>query len=111
MTNMPFDQKLAFDTELSIAASTFTGLSQLIGTLNNEPVVIFFKNQTSVSVFLADNPDSTKGMTMAIGEEIVLDCRANSAKAVNMGFPIGTSFFITGAVGTGNFKISIIYAY
>jgi hypothetical protein len=45
MTNMSVDQKLAFDTELTIAASTFTGSSQLIGTLTNEPVVIILKNQ------------------------------------------------------------------
>ena len=110
MTNMPFDQKLGFDTELSLAAP-FTGLAQLIGTLTNEPVVLMFKNQSSVSVFVADNSGSSKGTTMVAGEEIILDCRANSGKATNMGFPIGTSFFATGTAGTGAVKISVINAY
>lgn len=111
MTNLPIDQKLAFDTELSIAASTFTGTAQLVGQLTDNPVMIMFKNQTSVPIFLADNSGSTKGTTMAIGEEIILDCRANSGRAVNMSFPIGTAFYVTGAAGTGSFKISVIYAY
>lgn len=111
MTNLPTDQKLAFDTELTVAASTFVGTSLLVGTLTNNPVVLIFKNQTSVAVFLADNSGSTKGTTMAVGEEIIIDCRSNSGKASNMSFPVGTSFFATGAVGTGNFKISVLYAY
>lgn len=111
MTNLPTDQKLAFDTELSIAASTFTGTAQLVGQLTDNPVMILFKNQTSVPVFLADNSGSTKGTTMAIGEEIILDCRGNSGRASNMSFPIGTPFYVTGAAGTGAFKISVIYAY
>ena len=111
MANAPHDQKLAFDTELSIAASTFTGSSQLIGTLTNEPVVIVFKNQTSIPVFIADNVGSSKGTTMIIGETLIVDCRANIGMASNMGWPIGSSFYVTAAAGTGNFKISVIYAY
>lgn len=110
MANAPLDQKLAFDTELSITAA-FTGTAQLLGTITNEPVMILFKNQSTVSVFLADNSGSTKGTTMVAGEEIIIDCRANSGKASNMGWPIGTSFFVTGTGGTGAFKVSIIYAY
>ena len=109
MSNQPFDQRLAFDTELVVNAA-FTGVAQLVGTLTNEPVVMMFKNQSSVSVFLADNSGSTKGTTMIAGEEIILDCRANHGKAENMGFPIGTSFFVTGTGGTGAFRISVIYA-
>jgi hypothetical protein len=110
MVNANFDQNLAFDTELSIAASTFTGSSQLLGTLTNEPVIMLIKNLSSVIVFFADNNGSTKGTTMAAGEEIVLDCRANSGRAPNMGFPINTSFYVTAAAGTGTFKVSVIYA-
>lgn len=110
MANLPFDQRLAFDTELTIAASTFTGSAQFLGTLTNEPVMMLIKNQTSVSVFFADNPGSTKGTTMAIGEEIILDCRSNAGRATNMGFPINTSFFVTGTAGTGNFKVSVLFA-
>lgn len=109
MANLPFDQRLTFDTELSLIAP-FSGSSQLIGILTNEPVVMFIKNQSTVPVFFADNPGSTKGTTMAIGEEIVLDCRSNSGRATNMGFPIGTSFFATGTGGTGYIKVSVLYA-
>lgn len=109
MTNLALDQKLAFDTEMSIAAP-FTGVAQLLGTLSNEPVVILFKNQSTVSTFLADNDGSTKGTTMVAGEEIILDCRANHGFASNMGFPIGTPFFVTATGGAGAFKVSILYA-
>jgi hypothetical protein len=109
MTNLPLDQKLAFDTEMSVSAP-FTGVPQLLGVLANEPVMILFKNQSTVPAFLADNDGSTKGTTMGASEEIILDCRANHGYASNMGFPICTPFFVTGTGGTGSFKVSIIYA-
>lgn len=109
MTNLPLDQKLAFDTEMSVAAP-FTSSAQLLGILANEPVLILFKNQSNVSVFLADNDGSTNGTTMVAGEEIIMDLRANHGIARNMGFPIGTPFFVTGTGGTGFFKVSILYA-
>lgn len=109
MSNLPLDQRLIFDTELSVTAP-FTGVSQFLGTLPNEPVVLLIKNQSNVSVFFADNPGATMGTTMVAGEEIILDCRANHGKAVNMGFPIGTAFYVTGTAGAGSFKVSILYA-
>src|SRR6185503_14103987 len=107
MTNLAQDQKLEFDTELTAAASAFTGTPQLLGQLTNVPVILLVKNQTNVSVFFADNSGTTKGTTMVAGEEFVLDCRGNNGTARNMGFPIGTPFYVTGAAGggnTGNFK-------
>lgn len=109
MTNLPKDQRLIFDAEISLAAP-FSGVSQLIGVLRNEPVIIFFKNQSNVSVFVADNTGSINGMTMIAGEEIVLDCRSNNGTAVNMGFPIGTSFYATATAGAGAIRISVLYA-
>ena len=113
MTNLPLDQKLAFDTEMTLTAP-FTGAAQFLGTLANEPVILLVKNQSNVAVFFADNAGSTKGTTMVAGEEFVLDCRGNSGKAVNMGFPMGTAFYATGLTGfaaaTGGFKVSILYA-
>ena len=111
MPNLPTNQKLAFDTELTFSATSFDGTAKLLGVLNNVPVVLLVKNQTSVSVFFADNSGSTKGTTMVSGEEFIIDCRANHGSAANMGFPIGTTFYVTGAVGIGNFKVSVIYAY
>lgn len=109
MTNLETDQKLAFDTELT--TSTFNGTAQLLGSLTNNPVVMFVKNQSNVSVFFADNPGSTKGTTMAAGEEFILDCRANNGTARNMTFSKGTPFYATGTGGTGSFKVSVLYAY
>lgn len=181
MANQPLDQKLAFDTELSLTLPQ-SGTT-LIGTLVNEPVMLMFKNQTTVSVFVSDTPgisvtitdvsqdtqaevtadnsfipgqtvyitgvvgmtelngntytiisatsttftinvDSTgftpydsdglaqyiTGTTMVSGEEIIFDCRANHGTARNMGFQMGTSFFATATGGTGNIKISSLYA-
>src|SRR5580700_6319923 len=109
MANLPLDQKLKFDTELSLTLPQ--SATTLIGTLTNEPVILMFKNQTTVTVFVSDNPGSTAGTTMLAGEEIIFDCRANNGTARNMGFPIGTSFYATATSGTGNVKISVIYAY
>lgn len=109
MTNLPKDQRLAFDEELTLAAP-FTGVAQLVGVLSNEPVIMFFRNQSTVSVFVADNPGATNGMTMVAGEEIVLDCRSNNGAAINMGFPIATAFYATGTGGAGALRISVLYA-
>lgn len=106
MTNLPLDQKLAFDTELSV---TLNGTTQLLGQLTNNPVILLVKNQSTASAFFADNPGSTKGTTMIAGEEFVLDCRANNGMAHNMGFAINTPFYATGA-GVGTFKVSVLYA-
>src|SRR3990167_11859 len=110
MENSPNSQVICFDTELSVNAATFDGTAKLIGTLSNNPVMILFKNQTTVSVFLADNTGATKGTTMAESEEIIIDCDANRALAAHRSWPVGTSFYATGVAGTGSFKISVIYA-
>jgi hypothetical protein len=109
MSNLPLDQKLAFDTQM-VVTGPLTGTPQLLGVLQNEPVMILFKNQTTVTVFLADNAGATKGTTMGASEEIILDCRANHGRADNMGFPIGTPFYVTGTGGSGSFYVSILYA-
>lgn len=110
MTNLPTDQNLKFDTELTGDATAFNGTAQLLGILSNNPVIILAKNQSNQIVFFADNNGSTKGTTMLPGENFVLDCRGNSGKAMNMGFGAGTPLYVTGPVGTGNFKVSILYA-
>ncbi len=109
MTDLALDQNLKWDTELFLVEN-FTGVPQLIGTLQHNPVIILFKNQSTVSVFISDENGSTKGTTMIAGEHFVLDCRANHGNATNMTFPKGTSFYLTGTGGTGGFKISVLYA-
>lgn len=110
MANLPFNQAFGFDAELSLAGASLTGSPVLVGTLTNQPVLIMFKNQTNQTVFLADNSGATNGTTMVAGENIIIDCRANKGSAPNGGFPINTSFYATGNAGTGNVKISVIYA-
>lgn len=119
MANQPLNGNFSFDVELTRAASTFNGTSQQLlfrGTatpaiLQNNPVMILIKNQTTVSIFFADNSGSTEGTTMIAGEHFVLDCRGNKGNAPNGSFPIGTAFFVTGvAGGAGSVNVSIIYA-
>jgi len=110
MTDLAADQTLKFDTELTLSAASFTGTPQLIGTLRHNPVIMLFKNQSTVPVFISDENGSTVGTTMISGEHFVLDCRGNHGGAANMGFGKGTSFYLTGTGGTGGFKISILYA-
>lgn len=103
-------QSAAFDTELRVVAP-FTGVAQLLGTLVNSPAILFFSNDTDVDVFFADNPGSTKGLTMTAGEKIVLDNTANRTGEVNtLTFNVGTKFYVTGAAGTGTFRVGVIYA-
>lgn len=109
MANQPLNQNLKFDTEMRVTAP-FDSSSQLLGTLQNRPVIMFIKNQSTVDAFFSDNETDTIGMTMVPGESIVLDCRANHGNAVDMGFQIGTSFFVVGTGGTGDFVVSILYA-
>ena len=109
MSDSPLDQKLAFGPEMSITAP-FTGVSQSLGILDVNPVIMLVKNLSTSIVFFADNPGSENGTTMAAGEEFVLDCRANKGNASNMGFGAGTGFYVTGTAGTGSFKVSVLYA-
>jgi len=109
MSNSPFDQKLKFDIQLTVTAP-FTGTAQLVGVLTNEPVVIVIQNNSTVPVFFADNNGSTNGITLQAGQVLEFSNRGNNGRAVNMGFPIGTTFFVTGTAGTGTFNVAIIYA-
>lgn len=110
MTDYNLDQKAKLGTLLSINSTTFTGASQLLGTLLHNPVIMFIQNDTLVPVFLSDDGTSTNGKTFIPGERAVLDMRGNEGKANNFSFPIGTTFFVTAAASTGLFQISYIYA-
>lgn len=103
-------QSAAFDTELSVTAP-FTGVAQLLGALTNNPATLFFKNDSDVEVFFADNDGSTKGLTMTAGEKIVHDNNSNRTGEVNaLTWNIGTKFYVTGTGGTGAFRVGVIYA-
>ena len=113
MADMPFDQRLKFAPELSVTMDSDVS-NQLVGVLVHQPVMLLFKNQSNVAVFVSDNNDESdaEGTTMVAGEEIIFDCRGNHGNAVNMGFPVGTSFFATAVDNdaSGDLKISYLYA-
>lgn len=102
--------RVGFDQERSLAATSFNGMSQAIGTpLTVNPAVIVFDNQTDVEVPLY--ADLILYKTFSVGEAFVLDLRANNGIASNYTIDIGTLFSTNAAVGTtGSFRISIIYA-
>lgn len=104
-------QRVGFDTERALAATSFTGSFQFIGSaLTENPAVIVFDNQTDVAVGIS--VDSTNiWKTFSAGEAFVLDLRANHGIAPNLTIDIGTRFSTNAALGTsGSFRISMIYA-
>lgn len=103
--------QLSFGTELSLAGASMTGSPVLVGTLQEVPSIITFKNDTNQTVFIADNVGSTKGWTMIAGEKIIVDCVTNKGERASfLAFRKGTQFFATGAAGTGNFRIGVLTA-
>ncbi len=109
MTNI--SQRVGFEDERSLAATSFNGTFQNIGTpLTNNPVVVVFDNQTDVEVPLSVNKTSA-WKTFSAGEAFVLDLRANHGIAANYTIDDGTQFSTNATVGTsGSFRISLIYA-
>lgn len=104
-------QRVGFDVERSLAATSFNGTFQYIGTgITENPVLIIFDNQTDVDV-----PISVDGVniwkTFEAGEALIMDLRANHGIAANYTIDLGTRFSTNAAVGTsGSFRISINYA-
>jgi len=104
-------QRVGFDTEKALAATSFDSTYQNIGTsLTVNPVVIVFDNQTDVDVPLSvDGVNTWK--TFSAGEAFVLDLRTNRGIASNYTIDLGTQFQTNAAVGTsGSMRISIVYA-
>lgn len=103
-------QRLGWDTERSLAATSFNGSQQNIGTaLTENPVIIIYDNQTDVSVPLY--ADGVLWKTFEAGEAILEDLRANIGIASNYTMDVGTQFSTNASVGTtGSFRISIQYA-
>lgn len=104
-------QRVGFEDERSIAATTFNGAYQSIGSaLTHNPVVIIFDNQTDVEVPLSVTGNST-WKTFSAGEAFVLDLRANHGIASNYTIDASTQFSTNASIGTsGSFRISLIYA-
>lgn len=103
-------QRAGVEAERSLAATSFNGTSQNIGTpLDNPPVIILFDNQTDVSVPLY--VDGVLYHTFKAGDVFLLDMRANTGIAANFSFSEGTQFSTNAAAGAdGSFRISTLYA-
>ena len=95
--------------ELSISTLTGSPTYDLIGTLNENPVILIFDNQGTVSVGVSNNGTST-WKTFPAGEALVLDLRDKSGRAPNFTFDKGMPLYAIGAAGACDFKISYIYA-
>jgi hypothetical protein len=98
-----------FPDELTIDSSTLTGGYDVIGSLDQPPVMMIFDNQSTVDIGISKNGTST-WRTFPAGEALVLDMRAAKGNAENFTASKGTTFYATGAAGTGNFSISYLYA-
>jgi len=103
-------QRVGWDTERSLAATSFDSTQQNIGTeLTENPTIIIYDNQTDVSVPLY--VDGVLWKTFSAGEAIIEDLRGNKGIASNYTIDLGTQFSTNAAVGTsGSFRISIQYA-
>lgn len=103
-------QRAAPETERSLAATSFNGTPQNIGTaLDNPPVIILFDNQTNVAVPLY--VDGVLWHTFVAGDVFLLDMRANTGIAANFAFSAGTQFSTNAAAGaSGSFRITTLYA-
>lgn len=104
-----FYKKAKFATELSRAASTFTGSYQTLGSaLTVAPAIIIIQNDCDADVALSDD-GTNDGLTVPQGVRLVLDMRANHAKDWEFTFRVGTQFYVNGTAGTGTFRMSLIY--
>lgn len=94
--------------ELTYDSSTGNATYQSMGTLDFNPAIIIFDNQSTVAVQISNN-GTTTWRTFPAGEGLVLDLRGNHGIAANFTFKAGTELFANSAAGAGNFSISYIY--
>lgn len=95
--------------EISFDTATLVAGYNLMGELEHNPVIIIFDNQSDTTIEFSNNGTSTK-KTFVAGEVFVLDMRANIGIASNFTFRKFMQLFLAGTAGTGDFKISYIYA-
>ncbi len=103
-------QRAGWPQEISLAATSFNGTLQNIGTgLTENPVHLILDNQTDVAVPLYVN--SVLWKTFSAGQALILDMRGNHGIAANFTADIGTQFGTNASLGTsGSFRISLTYA-
>lgn len=101
--------RVGFDTERS-RSGAFSGSFQTLGSaLTQNPAIMIFDNQSTVTIEVSIDGTNT-WKTFTSSEAMVLDLRANNGMAANYTVDIGTQFYVKGTGGTGDFKLSILYA-
>lgn len=98
-------QRAGFPSELS---ASMTGSWVKIGTLVQNPVMIIFDNQGTVSIAISIDGGVTTWRTFPAGEALTLDLRSQHGIAPNYTMDIGTTFYGNGA--SGLFSVSYLYA-
>ena len=90
--------------------ATMTGSPVLIGTLIENPVIMYFDNLSTVEISISINdPTGSKvWKTFAAGSAIAMDMRDKAHQASNFTADLGDSFYGNGA--SGDFSISYIAA-
>lgn len=99
-----------FEDELTIDASTFDGTWQTVGALADNPVIIWFINDTDVTVKLSDDAGERTGVTLVAGRPMVLDLRDKSGSEDNYTWRKGTVFSVQASAGTGLYRIGYTIA-
>lgn len=103
-------QRVGIEAERSLAATSFDGTDQPIGSvLENPASFVIFDNQTDVSVPIFHN--GTLFKTMKAGDVFPFDVRANHGTAPSFEFEANSQFSTNASVGTsGSIYISVVYA-
>src|SRR5262249_16692629 len=105
----PNSGKAKFADQLTFNSAGLSGTPQSMGTLTEQPVVIFLINNSNVSAVISDDPDVI-GITLSAVRAVVIDMRANNGQSDFFTFSQGTEFFVSGSAGTGNITVSYLYA-
>lgn len=98
-----------FENLRSIAASTFTGSYQTVGTplLYNSRILIIQNDTNQIVTISTDGVNDM--INLQSNERIIFDLNTNHSQPMMFTFPIGTQFYVNGSSGTGNLYISTIY--
>ena len=102
--------KARFQSELTIDASTFNNTWLEVGALVDNPVIIWFINDTNVTVQISDDAGVRTGVTLTAGRPMVLDLRDKAGGEDNYTWRNGTMFSVNASAGTGSLRIGYTIA-
>lgn len=98
------------ETLRSIAASTFTGSYQVVGSTLAHPIrLVKFQNDTATSVTISWDGTNDHDYIPS-GGFLLLDVSANKEISQILSIAVGIQFYVKGSASTGSFYISTYYA-